>query len=113
MRHYSDRRHLGPRRLVGVTVAAALWMGLAFPARAEHPVFSPTMAVPEPAPAAASPGLDLQRQPSPPENKSIFRTWWFWTAVGAAAATTIILVAVSNRDSSPPSSLLGNQDFQP
>ena len=105
-------RTLVQRPVTAAMVTAALWMGLALPARAEYPAPQPASLATEPMPP--SPGLDLRQvPPSQPESKSIVRTWWFWTAVGAVAATTIVLVAVANRDSTPPSSLLGNQDFQP
>jgi len=55
--------------------------------------------------------LDLRAQS--PEQLSIFRRWWFWTAVGATAAATMIIIVVSSRGHAPPATNLGNQEFQP
>jgi hypothetical protein len=66
-----------------------------------------------PAPSPANPALDL-RSPTPEEPKpSIFRQWWFWTAVGAATAATVVVIVVSARGSAPPVTNLGNQEFRP
>lgn len=67
-----------------------------------------------PAPNVVAPGLNLNSpEPAPSPNKPLVHRWWFWTAIGAATATVIVLVATSNRGNTPPSSLLGNQEFQP
>jgi hypothetical protein len=63
------------------------------------------------APAPANPALDFHAQA--PEQPSIFHRWWFWTAVGAAAAATVVIIVVSSRGHAPPSTDLGNQEFQP
>jgi hypothetical protein len=62
-------------------------------------------------PAPANPALDFHTQA--PEQPSVFHRWWFWTAVGAAAAATVVIIVVSSRGHAPPSTDLGNQEFQP
>jgi hypothetical protein len=62
-------------------------------------------------PSPANPALDFHTQA--PEQPSIFHRWWFWTAVGAAAAATVVIIVVSSRGHAPPSTDLGNQEFQP
>jgi len=47
------------------------------------------------------------------EQPSLFGRWWFWTAVGAVVAATVVIVVVSSRGQAPPSTDLGNQEFQP
>jgi hypothetical protein len=69
------------------------------------PPASPTL------PAPANPALDFHTQT--PEQPSVFHRWWFWTAVGAAAAATVVIIVVSSRGHAPPSTDLGNQEFQP
>ena len=75
----------------------------------------PDSLAPEPAsaamPAPTNPALDFQTQA--PEQPSVFHRWWFWTAVGAAAAATVVIIVVSSRGHAPPSTDLGNQEFQP
>jgi len=61
--------------------------------------------------APANPALDFHTQA--PEQPSVFHRWWFWTAVGAAAAATVVIIVVSSRGHAPPSTDLGNQEFQP
>jgi len=63
------------------------------------------------APAPGNPALDFHTPT--PEQPSIFHRWWFWTAVGAAAAATVVIIVVSSRGHAPPSTDLGNQEFQP
>jgi hypothetical protein len=62
-------------------------------------------------PAPASPALDFHTQTS--EQPSLFHRWWFWTAVGAAAAVSVAIIVISSRGHAPPSTDLGNQEFQP
>ena len=62
-------------------------------------------------PPPANPALDFRTQA--PEQPSLFHRWWFWTAVGAAAAATVVIIVVSSRGHAPPSTDLGNQEFQP
>ena len=67
-------------------------------------------AVPPPPP---NPALDV-RSPAPePAKPSLFRRWWFWTAVGAAVGATVAIVIISTRGHAPPATDLGNQEFQP
>jgi len=64
-------------------------------------------------PTPANPALDL-RSPTPEDpSPSIFRRWWFWTAVGAAVAATAVVIVISARGPAPPTTNLGNQAFQP
>jgi hypothetical protein len=54
------------------------------------------------------------RSPAPePASPSIFRRWWFWTAVGVVAAATVTVIVLSSRGDAPPSTDLGNQEFRP
>lgn len=62
------------------------------------------------APPPANPAFSVAPAPARP---SVFRRWWFWTAVGAAVAATVVIVVVSSRGQAPPSTDLGNQEFQP
>jgi len=75
---------------------------------------APTSALPLAGPAMAEPGNPALDFHTPaPEQPSIFHRWWFWTAVGAAAAATVVIIVVSSRGHAPPSTDLGNQEFQP
>jgi hypothetical protein len=60
-----------------------------------------------------SPGLDLRAEPQAQPQPSLFKRWWFWTAVGAAAAATVAVIVISSRGQAPPATDLGNQEFQP
>jgi len=62
-------------------------------------------------PGPVNPALDFRAQA--PEQPSVFHRWWFWTAVGAAAAATVVIIVISSRGHAPPSTDLGNQEFQP
>jgi hypothetical protein len=63
-------------------------------------------------PPPANPALAVGTTP-PAEQPSLFGRWWFWTAVGAVVAATVVIVVVSSRGQAPPSTDLGNQEFQP
>jgi hypothetical protein len=118
------------RWLRGVALAAAVLV--AWPARAQTGAVEPPPASPQPTapPASASaaplppsaatpaapanPALDLQTPtPAAEPGSSVFRRWWFWTAVGAAAAATVAVIWVSSSGNAPPATDLGNQEFQP
>jgi hypothetical protein len=60
-----------------------------------------------------APGLDLDDKPSPAAAPSLFRRWWFWSAVGVVAAATLATIVVSSRGQAPPATDLGNQEFHP
>jgi hypothetical protein len=123
----SSRKHWGSERglLGGFTTLAAfvaLAVGLASGTprvQAEETATSasitvaPVFPAAPPLPAPTHSALDL-RNPTPEEPKpSLFRAWWFWTAVGTAAAATIIVIVASSRGHAPPTTDLGNQEFQP
>lgn len=63
--------------------------------------------------ALAAPGLDLDNGTPQAEAPSLFRRWWFWSAVGAVAAATLATIVVSSRGQAPPATDLGNQEFHP
>jgi hypothetical protein len=63
-------------------------------------------------PPPANPALAVGTMPQA-EEPSLFGRWWFWTAIGAAVAATVVIVVVSSRGQAPPSTDLGNQEFQP
>jgi hypothetical protein len=71
----------------------------------------PPAALQAPAPLPPNPALDLST-PEPPR-PSIFRRWWFWTAVGVVAGATVAVIVISTRGHAPPTTDLGNQEFQP
>jgi hypothetical protein len=62
-------------------------------------------------PPPTNPALDLRG--GAPERPSLFRRWWFWTAVGAAVTATVVIVVMSSRGHAPPATDLGNQEFRP
>jgi hypothetical protein len=121
--HIAKRRH-------SAAIAALAAMGLLVASRASSAygaevtapdesaraaALSPEASVPTTpspsVPAPANPALDFHAQV--PEQPSIFHRWWFWTAVGAAVAATAVIIVVSSRGHAPPSTDLGNQEFQP
>jgi tetratricopeptide (TPR) repeat protein len=77
-------------------------------------------ALPPPAPAASSspgpgPATDLTAPSPPPEpaRPSLFRRWWFWTAVGAVATGAALTALVLRRGHGDdlPASNLGSAKF--
>jgi hypothetical protein len=70
---------------------------------------------PLPPPPPPSPALDVSSpaQQPPASRPSLFRRWWFWTAVGAVAAGTVAVIIISSHGHAPPATDLGNQEFQP
>jgi hypothetical protein len=107
------------KRRVSAAVATLVAIGLlvastssAYGADPTTPQPSGVLAPARPAmPTPSNPALDFRTQA--PEQPSIFHRWWFWTAVGAAAAATVVIIVVSSRGHAPPSTDLGNQEFQP
>jgi hypothetical protein len=84
------------------------------PAAAPVPVAPPPSLPLAPSPpAAANPALDVRSPAQEPAQPSVFRRWWFWTAVGAVAAGTVAVIWISSRGHAPPATDLGNQEFQP
>jgi hypothetical protein len=73
----------------------------------------PPAALAPPPPAPANPALDVSSPAPEPAKPSLFRRWWFWTAVGAAVGATVAIVVISSRGHAPPTTDLGNQEFQP
>jgi hypothetical protein len=67
----------------------------------------------QPAPTPPNPALDLSTPTPAPAQPSLLHRWWFWTAVGAAAAATVAIIVISSRGHAPPTTDLGNQEFQP
>ena len=96
----------------GAEAPASLENAGVLPADPTTPANTSPGALPPGNPAMpANPALDFRTQA--PEQPSIFHRWWFWTAVGAAAAATVVIIVVSSRGNAPPSTDLGNQEFQP
>jgi len=84
------------------------------PAAQEGTALPPAAPPPAEPGLAQSPALDLHTPaPIEPAQPSVFRRWWFWTAVGAAAAATVAVIVISSRGDAPPATDLGNQEFQP
>ena len=79
----------------------------------------PPAALPAPLPAAPplppppNPALDVRAPAPEPPQPSVLDRWWFWTAIGAAAVATVVVVVISTRGHAPPTTDLGNQEFQP
>jgi hypothetical protein len=64
-------------------------------------------------PPPSNPALDVRAPTEQPAQSSVFRRWWFWTAVGAVAAGTVAVIVISSQGHAPPATDLGNQEFQP
>jgi hypothetical protein len=81
----------------------------------EPPPATPATPLPAaaPPPPAPNPGLDVRTPTPEPARPSVFRRWWFWTAVGVAAAATVAVIVISSRGDAPPATDLGNQEFRP
>jgi hypothetical protein len=77
-------------------------------APAQSSTLPPAPALPPP----ANPALAVDIAPRT-EQPILFGSWWFWAAVGAAAVATTIVVVISSRGQAPPSTDLGNREFQP
>jgi tetratricopeptide (TPR) repeat protein len=69
----------------------------------------PPPALPSSAEPSPGPTVDL-REPSPaPEPPSLFRRWWFWTAIGVAAGATLAVIALRHAGGDDlPASTLGS-----
>ena len=78
----------------------------------QMPLAPPPPLQPAP-PAPANPALDVRGPGPEPARPSVFRRWWFWTAVGAVAAGTVAVIIISTRGHAPPATDLGNKEFQP
>jgi tetratricopeptide (TPR) repeat protein len=68
------------------------------------PAAPPSSTEPSPGPAA-----DVSALAPPPEPPSLFRRWWFWTAVGVAAGATLTVIALRHGHGDDlPASTLGS-----
>jgi len=109
-------RVLGARFTLGITLISFLTTAFTAQVRADATTPAPA-ATPEGiidaahARLPASPALDLRSSTAEEPKTSIFRRWWFWTAIGAAVATTAVVIVVSARGQAPPATNLGNQKF--
>ena len=83
------------------------------PPAAEPAPALPPAALSAPPPLPTNPALDVRGPAPEPAKPSVFRRWWFWTAVGAAVGATVAIVIISTRGHAPPATDLGNQEFQP
>ena len=110
----SAPRSLGARFALVVILTSFLTTASSAQGRAESAATDPTaLTGANQTSSPANPALDL-RSSTPEEPKaSIFRRWWFWTAVGVAAAATVVVIVVSARGPAPPATHLGNQEFRP
>lgn len=91
------------------------------PAQENQPAMAPPYPAPDfsnptpeqSGPDPAIPALDLRSSPAEAPKTSLFKRWWFWTAVSSAVAATVAVIVVSSRGHAPPTTDLGNQEFQP
>ena len=100
--------------LLSILLAAILFTTSAATQAADQasPNQSTTLPLAPAAPPPTNPALSVGTMQKV-EQPSLFGRWWFWTAVGAVVAATVVIVVVSSRGQAPPSTDLGNQEFQP
>jgi tetratricopeptide (TPR) repeat protein len=69
---------------------------------------------PPPLPPPPPPAVVLVTPPPPPPPRPLYRRWWFWTTLVAVAAGAAVGIYFGVRPgaATPPTSGLGNIDFQ-